>query len=614
MILIFTSLKQEATPIIDELNLKFYNSKFPTYMNDKYCLIITGVGKYNMCAAIGFAFGKFRDIEGALNIGCSGSFCNEICIGSICIGNLICAENESKIYIPDILYNHDFIECSIKSFDTVVKNNLTLNCNMIADMEAFSFMCAASKFLTIDKIAVLKVVSDYTNNNIVPKSDDIISLFKMKVNNICSFINVFSTYCISYNKQLIECDNITNKISEKYRLTTSQKNILKKCIYNSLIYYNTIPNIDLLPQVNGCEKKNTAVAFAQLINNIKNNINCIDSKRVLTNVKCSSENKFFSHIYVEKEMIKTEFANNIIKHFPNAIIVEIPHYKDVFNRGKQDIVKQSNCKNLIIAKPSGNLIYKGSDYCNAFGFEKFYYCSTIMGCPYNCEYCYLQGLYPTSNIAVFEPDKYFDAINAIDDGTPALICCSYDSDILALDGLIHTIERWLEFAKTKPHITFEIRTKCSSLSSFNICPLSNVIIAFTLSPNFVCKEYEITAPPLKNRMLAAERLVDAGWRVRLCIEPVLVPIVDINEYNSLVDIIIESTKKHTYEDIVVGSFRMNKNYFNLIASRLPESKIFNNPFIYETNSISYENSNTATIEIANKLRLNTNTNILCFDE
>ena len=112
-------------------------------------------------------------------------------------------------------------------------------------------------------------------------------------------------------------------------------------------------------------------------------------------------NPFFSHIYVEEEIAEHPRVKQILARFMKAEIVYIRHYKDVFCRRRQDYEEQHHAQNLILAKKTGSLIYQGAPVCQNFGNTYFYYTSCMMNCIYDCEYCYLKGMYPSANIVIF---------------------------------------------------------------------------------------------------------------------------------------------------------------------------------------------------------------------
>ena len=109
-------------------------------------------------------------------------------------------------------------------------------------------------------------------------------------------------------------------------------------------------------------------------------------------------NKMFSHVYVEKGVAEHPRTKQILEKLNNTTVIEIDHYKDVFCRKKQSISAQSNAKALILAENTSGCIYEGAPVCQSFGNENFYYCSCMMNCIFDCEYCYLKGMYPSATL------------------------------------------------------------------------------------------------------------------------------------------------------------------------------------------------------------------------
>ena len=615
MILITAALKAETAELIKQLGLKHENAPFPIYKNDDFILILSGVGKEKCAAAVGWIFGKYGYFDGAVNIGCAGSSDKKINVGTLCLGNAIECANNNRIYIPDILYSHNLNECKIRTYDSVVENLQCCEDGVICDMEAFGFATAVSSFLTNDRYACMKLISDFTDEINTVSKEKLVDLCGKASNEIISFLHCFKEYCNSCKEERKDIlTDVINTVSEKYSLTESRRNILKTELHNTLIYYSSVPDLNLLPQADGSEKKHTAKAFNELIRNLKSNTNCIS---VAAHIPAENSSRHcFGHIYVENDVADTEYVKNLLKKFKNSTVVRISDYKSVFGRKKQNVKKQSYNKNLILAKAKGKLLYKGSEYCNAFGFDKFYYCSTVMGCIYNCAYCYLQGMYASSNITAFvNTEDFFREIESVDDGKEMLMCCSYDSDMLAVDGIFNMADKWIDFAQSRPNITFEIRTKSASAAPFNDRkPVENIIVAYTLSPESVAKEYEKFAPPASVRLDCAERLAKAGWRVRLCIEPVLAPVVNEKYYFELADEIIKSTYKYAFEDIVVGGFRMNSAYFRNIADINTDCKLFANPYMKESGKgVFYEGSENIVERLAEYIRQSTDVAVIRFE-
>ena len=80
-------------------------------------------------------------------------------------------------------------------------------------------------------------------------------------------------------------------------------------------------------------------------------------------------NSAFSHIYVEERILSHPRTQKILAHFPNAQVISIGHYKDVFCRRGQQYVQQHQAQNLILAAKHGELLYTGAPVCQSFGGE-----------------------------------------------------------------------------------------------------------------------------------------------------------------------------------------------------------------------------------------------------
>lgn len=307
--------------------------------------------------------------------------------------------------------------------------------------------------------------------------------------------------------------------------------------------------------------------------------------------KLSSQlfNQHFSHIYVEKDILDNKRVLKILSHYKNSNIIEINHYKDVFSRSNQDFVLQKQSPKLILAQKKDNLIYKGADVCEDFGNKNFYYTSIIMNCIYDCEYCYLQGMYTSANIVVFvNMEDYFAEVEEILKHDDVYLCISYDTDILSLEGLLGYTRLWIDFAKFHKNLKIEIRTKSANFSSIeDITPSDNVILAWTLSPDEVIKEYENKTPKLSERINSIKSAINKGWKIRLCFDPILyIPHWEMR-YKNLIEEVFNEINSNCIQDVSLGVFRVSKDYLKKMRKQRQDSLVLNYPYETEGGISSY---------------------------
>ncbi|MCX7694727.1 MAG: radical SAM protein [Caloramator sp.] len=301
-------------------------------------------------------------------------------------------------------------------------------------------------------------------------------------------------------------------------------------------------------------------------------------------------NRAFSHIYVEKRAMEYNLTKEILKRLEGSKIIEIEHYKDVFSRANQDFYLQKKSPKLILAVKNNNLIYKGAEVCEDFGNKHFYYTSIMMNCIYDCEYCYLQGMYTSSNIVIFvNIDDYFKEVEELLKMHPVYLCISYDTDLLAFEGLTNYVREFVKFAKVNKDLTIEIRTKSANFSLIrDIEPQDNVILAWTLSPDGVIEKYEHRTPNLKRRVESIKEAVDRGWRVRLCFDPILYIKNWREEYRVLVEEVFSKIDADKIYDVSIGLFRVSKDYLKRMRRQRPDSIVLNFPYDSVEGVCSYD--------------------------
>lgn len=291
-------------------------------------------------------------------------------------------------------------------------------------------------------------------------------------------------------------------------------------------------------------------------------------------------NTSFSHIYVEKEVQSHPRTIEILSHFPHANVILIDDYKAVFNRHKQSVAVQKQCQSLILAKKKSDFIYPASPVCQSFDERYFYYASSVMNCIYDCEYCFLKGMYPSGNLVVFvNLEDFFEEILKILNQHPLYLCVSYDADLLALESILNYGQQWAEFAEQQENLTIEIRTKGTSLPLWEIFKNHpRIILAITISPSYVIDHYEVKTPSFKQRLETMQTLLNRGYSIRLCLDPLLVFPNWKVVYKDFLYQLRDTLDFSRIRDISVGSFRISKVYLKFMRKQYPDSALIQYPY------------------------------------
>ncbi|MFD3158286.1 radical SAM protein [Haloimpatiens sp. FM7330] len=300
----------------------------------------------------------------------------------------------------------------------------------------------------------------------------------------------------------------------------------------------------------------------------------------------------FSHIYVEREILNHKNTIEILNKFPNSKIIEIENYKDVFNRVRQNFNEQKKSQKLILAEKKFDFVYTGSEFCENFGESNFYYSSNILNCFYDCEYCYLKGLYQSSNVVIFvNIEDFFNEVKKVSNNKKIYLCISYDSDLLAFENITGFVSKWIDFAIENPNVLIEIRTKSNNFKSIAYKHIpKNIIFAWTLSPQKIIEMYEHRTPSINARLEDIKLAISEGIKIRISIEPIMKIKEFENVYSDFVQNIFMVIPNDSIRDVNLGVFRMSTDHIKRIHKLNEFSNIFAYSLERTKGGVSYKDS------------------------
>ena len=587
MLYIVTALYIEAKPLISLFNLKKDNTytKFQVFSNENIKLIISGTGKIKSATALTYLISNkdIKENEYIINIGFIASLNNNSQLGDIVYISKIQNAYSDTTFYPEIIYKHNFLEGSLTTFDKIIDNKIE-NIEYI-DMEAYGFFQTASIFFKKDKIIVLKIISDILKENVKDRilfdfEDDNLfnESYKKIYDFLLKFVNIPTDSRNNFNNNE---QDLIKKVLENLKLSDTMTyeffNILKylKIKYRNIDILKKYENIEVNSKVQGKKIFEEIKEFSKLNNKVE------IEKKSLENKNHNLFNNRFSHIYVEKKILNNKNTLEILSKFKDVKIIEIENYKEVFSSNNQDFHLQKLGQKLILASNKANMIYEGAVVCESFENDNFYYTSSIINCVYDCEYCYLQGVYSSGNIVIFvDIEKVFEEVEELYNKLKTLyLCISYDTDLLAIENICGFSEKWYYFIEDKKDLKIELRTKSGNIDKFlNLKPLDNFIIAFTLSPENLALKNEKYTASFKNRVKAIKELQEKGWRVRICIDPLIYSDNFEKNYSQMIEYLFNEIDKEKVIDVSIGVFRISKEYLKKMRNQNQNSEILYYPF------------------------------------
>jgi len=286
----------------------------------------------------------------------------------------------------------------------------------------------------------------------------------------------------------------------------------------------------------------------------------------------------FPIIYVEQQIQDHPRVQAILQRFPNSPVVLCDRYQEVFNRKGQNFRLQKQNPSLILARKHKNWLLPIPSTYGIGGKNNFYF-SHMLNCPYDCRYCFLQGMFSSAHYVLFV--NYEECMEAIADklrqfpDEDVYFFSGYDCDSLAMESVTHFTSSFLPFFAKHPRAILELRTKSFYTKSLLAHPpIPNCVIAFSLTPENISQALENKTPPVHKRLEAMRLLQNNGWTVGFRLDPMIYSHSFKDDYKNLVEKIfayVDSTKIHS---VSLGPFRLPKNTFKNILPLYPEEKLF----------------------------------------
>ena len=191
--LIITALPDEARPFINRFKLKSdeNQSDLNVYSNESCSLLITGIGSVQVKSVLPVFLKRISDFDNVIlfNIGIAGGHPDKTEIGEVYLVNKVTNDEAIDKYSLTIPAKNKFTTIAL----TTVAKGITgghVGYEGLVDMEAAIITATAISYFNIDKISVIKVVSDHMD--IANWSSlDVCGLIESKLGSICTLMELY---------------------------------------------------------------------------------------------------------------------------------------------------------------------------------------------------------------------------------------------------------------------------------------------------------------------------------------------------------------------------------------------------------------------------------------
>jgi spore photoproduct lyase len=227
-------------------------------------------------------------------------------------------------------------------------------------------------------------------------------------------------------------------------------------------------------------------------------------------------------VWIERSELDTPLVQNVLARVPrNAVrVVDDPREGEPadFAAGKRRLILKRKHGRFLQACPGGT---NGVVCCN------YLVLNLLSNCPLDCSYCFLQE-YLANNPAVKAFTNVGDALTELEAVLRAhperrfRIGTGELADSLALDPLTGLSRILVPFVLRFPNAILELKTKTDCVDELLDMPADeHVVVSWSLNPPEIAEADERDAASLKERIEAARRVQDAGFRVGLHFDPLV---------------------------------------------------------------------------------------------
>ena len=308
--------------------------------------------------------------------------------------------------------------------------------------------------------------------------------------------------------------------------------------------------------------------------------------------------KGIEKILVDKSVRDEPLVKKVVSRMPKASVEEVGSTNDPLRElASKDLAQAfKQGKRQLMLMP-----YKG-DWLRACPGTSQHVCCNLWtvnpgeGCPLDCTYCYLQSYLernPTlklyTNISDLliaiekkvqaEPSRYFRI------GTGEVI------DSLVWDSLTDSSKELVPLFARLPNAALELKTKTAEIS--NLLDMKDehndgTVVSWSMNAREVCEKDEANTASFDDRLDAARRVQEAGYRVGIHFDPVIHFSGWKEAYSKAVREVISSLDPKRLAWVSVSTLRYKPSMQRTMEERFPNSKIpFGEQFLAKDGKMRY---------------------------
>lgn len=282
-------------------------------------------------------------------------------------------------------------------------------------------------------------------------------------------------------------------------------------------------------------------------------------------------------IYIDRHVADQPLARNVRSRLASSPVqlIEVDDSRDVLDLYRKEGRPFEN-DTLLLQRHPGQFVSTcpGSDGVVCC---QYFVINLGVGCLYDCHYCYLQNFMNLPLMTLFgNLDEMFAELDRkiAGKGMHFRVGTGEYTDSLALDPITGMSSILVEHFARIPNATLELKTKSSYVQELlGLDHRGHTVLSWSLNPQCIIDEVEIGTASLEERMQAAERAVQAGYRVAFHLDPMVHHEGWELNYHRLLDDLLTRIPANRIAWISLGTFRYSPGQKEVMQRRFADDRL-----------------------------------------
>src|SRR3990172_60974 len=214
----------------------------------------------------------------------------------------------------------------------------------------------------------------------------------------------------------------------------------------------------------------------------------------------------------------------------------------------------------------------------------YYVLNPLSNCSFECSYCFLQTYLNNPFLVVYtnmeEMLEEVEAALAANPGRPFRMGTGEIADSLALDHITEMSRLLVPFFAAQKDALLELKTKSAQVENLlDLDPKGRVVISWSLNPQRIISQEEHKTASLEERLSAARRCQEAGYKIGFHLDPLIYSPRWEKEYKELLDQLFSVIDSRQILWVSLGGFRYPPELKEVMEERFPKTRLLYEEFV-----------------------------------